>query len=146
MALAVWPRTTPPSRRLAEQVREVRETGEEALASLGEYLSRRRARPARSAREGAMAFIAGLVLGILVAGMVALLLAPSDGATLRRRILSRLDELLGIELSGLAPAAGGPGAPGQADQGLEQPAMSPESPDAEASSPAPSSASAPAAG
>ncbi len=142
MALAVWPRKTQPSRRLAEQVREVRETGEEALASLGEYLGMRRARPARTAGDGAMAFIAGLVLGVLVAGIVALLLAPSDGTTLRRRMLSKLDELFGVDLSGLASGQAMADEAGREDQGPAQPIVSPDASSAEASSPSSTTASA----
>lgn len=136
MALAVWSRKTQPSRRWAEQVREVRETGEEALASLGKYLGMRRARPARTGGEGALAFIAGLVLGVLVAGIVALLLAPSDGATLRRRMLRKLDELFGVDLSSLASGQAMADEAGREDQNPAQPAVP-----SEASSEAPSSPS-----
>jgi hypothetical protein len=40
--------------------------------------------------EDVLAFIGGLALGAIVGGLCAVFLAPTDGQTLRRRLLSRL--------------------------------------------------------
>ena len=40
--------------------------------------------------DDALAFVGGMVLGAIVAGLCAIFLAPTDGQTLRRRILSAI--------------------------------------------------------
>ena len=40
--------------------------------------------------DDALAFLGGIVLGALVGGMCAIFLAPTDGQTLRRRIMSTI--------------------------------------------------------
>ena len=40
--------------------------------------------------EDVLAFAGGMVLGALVGGLVAVFLAPTDGQTLRRRIMSMI--------------------------------------------------------
>src|SRR5436309_11912002 len=88
---------------LIEQAREAgegllgqaKETGGEALATVGERLGVYRPEPASTSGEDALAFINGLVLGIVICAIVAFLLAPTDGQTLRRRLKAQLDALLG---------------------------------------------------
>jgi hypothetical protein len=99
------------ARGLLEQARE---TSGEALSQVGDRLSNvgdyipsrseveqylparlRRQIPARSSSDDAMAFINGLVLGAVICAVVAFLLAPSDGETLRRKLRAQLDALLG---------------------------------------------------
>src|ERR687885_2878936 len=89
---------------LLEQAREV---GSEALSQAGDYVPSlsdveqylperlRRRVPERSSAEDAAAFINGLVLGVVVCAIVAFLLAPTDGETLRRRLKAQIDALLG---------------------------------------------------
>ena len=40
--------------------------------------------------DDVLAFLGGIVLGALVGGLCAILLAPTDGQTLRRRIMSTI--------------------------------------------------------
>src|SRR6266545_1476483 len=86
---------------------QVRETGEDALAQVGDYVPNlseveqylpvrvRRNVPERSSSDDALAFINGLVLGVIVCAIVAFLLAPADGETLRRKLKAQIDALLG---------------------------------------------------
>src|SRR3954468_6403956 len=116
---------------LIEQARETgegllgqaRETGGEALATVGERLGVYRPPPASTSGEDALAFINGLVLGIVICAIVAFLLAPTDGQTLRRRLKSQLDALLGrTPFADTAPAADTPESPGMAMSGAAEPA------------------------
>jgi hypothetical protein len=79
------------TQRLIEQARE---TGGEAIASVGERLGVYTP-PSRTSSEDAFAFINGLLLGALICAIAAFLLAPTDGQTLRRRIKAQIDALLG---------------------------------------------------
>src|SRR6266567_4706647 len=76
-------------------IEQARETGGEALATVGERLGVYRPQPARTSGDDALAFINGLVLGIVICAIVAFLLAPTDGQTLRRRLKAQFDALLG---------------------------------------------------
>ena len=46
--------------------------------------------PQSDAVDDVLAFLGGMVLGALVGGLCAIFLAPTDGQTLRRRILSAI--------------------------------------------------------
>ncbi len=86
---------------------QARETGEDALAQVGDYVPSlsdveqylparlRRNVPVRSSTDDALAFINGLVLGAVICAIVAFLLAPTDGETLRKKLKAQLDALLG---------------------------------------------------
>ncbi|MBI3971167.1 MAG: hypothetical protein HY332_07735 [Chloroflexi bacterium] len=90
------------------------ETGEGAIAAVGEavgeYLRRQQGKPASSGGDNALAFVAGLLFGGLVAGTAAILAAPTDGYTLRRRLREKWDEFFGGEL-GTTDAPAAPGQP-----------------------------------
>src|SRR5919199_2654856 len=83
---------------------QARGTGGEALATVGQRLGAStvgqrlgvyRPEPARTSGDDALAFINGLVLGIVICAIVAYLLAPTDGQTFRRRLKAQIDALLG---------------------------------------------------
>ena len=65
------------------------------VAQAADYLGVRKPEPARSSGDDALAFINGLVIGAVLAAIVAYLLAPTDGATLRRRLRAQFDALMG---------------------------------------------------
>src|SRR6266542_4082127 len=81
---------------------QARETGEDALAQVGDYVPSlsdveqylparlRRNVPVRSSTDDALAFINGLVLGAVICAIVAFLLAPTDGETLRKKLKAQL--------------------------------------------------------
>jgi hypothetical protein len=51
----------------------------------------------RTSGEDALAFIGGLLLGGIVAAVVAIFVAPTDGQTLRARLVARFNSLFGFE-------------------------------------------------
>jgi hypothetical protein len=50
----------------------------------------RQPEPARHPAEDAFAFAGGILLGALIGAIIAILLTPTDGETLRRQVASRL--------------------------------------------------------
>jgi hypothetical protein len=88
-------------------VEQVRGAGASALESVGEVVGERlgerfgdhlgilRPPPAKRSGEDALAFAGGLLMGAVVAATAAVLLAPTDGRTLRKRLQARVDEWLG---------------------------------------------------
>jgi hypothetical protein len=73
----------------------------EALGDRFPALMRRR----RHASDDAQAFISGLLFGALMAGVAAVFLAPTDGRTLRARLVERFNTLLGYEAPPAEPIA-----------------------------------------
>lgn len=71
----------------------------EALGERFPALARRR----RSSGEDALSFVSGLLFGALAAGTAAVFLAPTDGRTLRARLVERFNTLLGYETAPAAP-------------------------------------------
>src|SRR5438874_12369503 len=76
-------------------IEQARESGEEALATVGERLGVYRPAPASTGGEDGLAFINGLLLGAAICAAIAYLLAPTDGETLRHRLKGQIDALLG---------------------------------------------------
>jgi hypothetical protein len=80
-------------------IEQARETGEEALATVGGRLGERlgvyRPEPQSTSGEDALAFINGLVIGAVLCAIAAYFLAPTDGQKLRQRLKTQIDALLG---------------------------------------------------
>ncbi|MGH2368607.1 MAG: hypothetical protein ACRDI2_10435 [Chloroflexota bacterium] len=78
-----------PTKQAAEAVEALGET-------LGEYLQAGTlAKAKRDSTNDALAFSAGLLFGALAAGVAAMFLAPTDGQTLRARLLEKFNSLMG---------------------------------------------------
>ena len=75
--------------------RQALDSSEAALHSVGDYLGVRTPEPASSSVEDAAAFVGGLLFGAMLAAGAAILLAPTDGQTFRRRLRDKWQELLG---------------------------------------------------
>lgn len=70
-------------------------SSEETIMAAAERLGLRKVEPAHSSGDDAWAFSSGLVFGGVAAAVAAVLLAPTDGQTLRTRLTSKVDEWLG---------------------------------------------------
>lgn len=96
------------SERLGDRLPALAEALGDRFPALSEALGDRfpaLGRRQRHASDDAWAFVSGLLFGALVAGVAAVFLAPTDGRTLRARLVERFNTLLGYEAPSPEPIA-----------------------------------------